>query len=227
MRDYRGFIKEVILSFWGLRGPARARRREILEDRFGDRRSRPATCCARSRREDRARHRSPRLYETRGARSRRSDHQDVEAELGNIQTGSSSTVSRARSRRPRPSTAARAQGLQFGRGHAVRCRHQRTLTRAFHRPLVEPAQRAPSITRFNPPKVAGIDDEDGGPLVQRHDDKAETLRSGSTNTTEDEAADRVLREARRQFSEGRRYAEVEAVEARCSRRSARERALIR
>jgi adenylate kinase len=27
----------------------------------------------------------------------------------------------------------------------------------------------------NPPRVAGIDDEDGGPLVQREDDKAETV----------------------------------------------------
>jgi adenylate kinase len=29
--------------------------------------------------------------------------------------------------------------------------------------------------RFNPPKVAGIDDEDAGPLVQREDDKPETI----------------------------------------------------
>lgn len=29
--------------------------------------------------------------------------------------------------------------------------------------------------KFNPPKAAGIDDEDGGPLVQREDDKAETI----------------------------------------------------
>jgi adenylate kinase len=28
---------------------------------------------------------------------------------------------------------------------------------------------------YNPPKVAGIDDEDGGPLVQREDDKAEVV----------------------------------------------------
>ena len=27
----------------------------------------------------------------------------------------------------------------------------------------------------NPPKTAGIDDEDGGPLMQREDDKAETV----------------------------------------------------
>jgi len=30
-------------------------------------------------------------------------------------------------------------------------------------------------TLFNPPQVAGIDDEDGGPLVQREDDKAEVV----------------------------------------------------
>ena len=30
--------------------------------------------------------------------------------------------------------------------------------------------------KFNPPKVAGIDDEDGGPLVQRDDDKPETIK---------------------------------------------------
>jgi len=30
--------------------------------------------------------------------------------------------------------------------------------------------------KFYPPKVAGIDDEDGGPLVQRDDDKAETIK---------------------------------------------------
>ncbi|HTX56746.1 MAG TPA: adenylate kinase [Candidatus Acidoferrales bacterium] len=30
--------------------------------------------------------------------------------------------------------------------------------------------------KFSPPKVAGIDDEDGGPLVQRDDDKPETIR---------------------------------------------------
>jgi adenylate kinase len=30
-------------------------------------------------------------------------------------------------------------------------------------------------TSTNPPKVAGIDDEDGGPLMQRGDDKAETV----------------------------------------------------
>jgi adenylate kinase len=30
---------------------------------------------------------------------------------------------------------------------------------------------------FNPPKVAGVDDEDGGPLVQRDDDKAETVKT--------------------------------------------------
>ncbi len=29
--------------------------------------------------------------------------------------------------------------------------------------------------KFYPPKTAGIDDEDGGPLVQRDDDKAETI----------------------------------------------------
>ncbi len=29
--------------------------------------------------------------------------------------------------------------------------------------------------KFYPPNVAGIDDEDGGPLVQRDDDKAETI----------------------------------------------------
>ncbi len=29
--------------------------------------------------------------------------------------------------------------------------------------------------KFYPPKVAGIDDEDGGPLIQRDDDKAETI----------------------------------------------------
>jgi adenylate kinase len=28
---------------------------------------------------------------------------------------------------------------------------------------------------FNPPKVAGIDDEDGGPLVQRHDDSRDVV----------------------------------------------------
>jgi adenylate kinase len=28
---------------------------------------------------------------------------------------------------------------------------------------------------FNPPKVAGIDDEDGGPLIQREDDRPETI----------------------------------------------------
>jgi adenylate kinase len=28
---------------------------------------------------------------------------------------------------------------------------------------------------FNPPKVAGVDDEDGGPLVQREDDRAEVV----------------------------------------------------
>ena len=30
--------------------------------------------------------------------------------------------------------------------------------------------------RFNPPAVAGVDDEDGGPLVQRDDDKPETVK---------------------------------------------------
>jgi len=30
--------------------------------------------------------------------------------------------------------------------------------------------------KFYPPKTAGIDDEDGGPLVQRDDDKAETIK---------------------------------------------------
>jgi adenylate kinase len=30
-------------------------------------------------------------------------------------------------------------------------------------------------TITNPPKTAGIDDEDGGPLMQREDDKAETV----------------------------------------------------
>lgn len=30
--------------------------------------------------------------------------------------------------------------------------------------------------KFNPPKVAAIDDEDGGPLVQRDDDKPETIK---------------------------------------------------
>jgi adenylate kinase len=30
--------------------------------------------------------------------------------------------------------------------------------------------------KFNPPAVAGIDDEDGGPLVQREDDKPETIK---------------------------------------------------
>ncbi len=30
-------------------------------------------------------------------------------------------------------------------------------------------------TITNPPRVAGIDDEDGGPLVQREDDKPETV----------------------------------------------------
>ncbi|MBV9647351.1 MAG: adenylate kinase [Candidatus Eremiobacteraeota bacterium] len=30
--------------------------------------------------------------------------------------------------------------------------------------------------RFAPPRVAGIDDEDGGPLIQRDDDTAETIR---------------------------------------------------
>jgi adenylate kinase len=29
---------------------------------------------------------------------------------------------------------------------------------------------------FNPPKAAGVDDEDGGPLVQRDDDKPETIK---------------------------------------------------
>ncbi len=29
--------------------------------------------------------------------------------------------------------------------------------------------------RFNPPAIAGVDDEDGGPLVQRDDDKPETI----------------------------------------------------
>jgi adenylate kinase len=30
-------------------------------------------------------------------------------------------------------------------------------------------------TEFNPPRVAGMDDEDGGPLVQRPDDTAEVV----------------------------------------------------
>ena len=30
-------------------------------------------------------------------------------------------------------------------------------------------------TKFNPPRVAGIDDEDGGPLVQRPDDAADVV----------------------------------------------------
>jgi adenylate kinase len=28
---------------------------------------------------------------------------------------------------------------------------------------------------FNPPKASGIDDEDGGPLIQREDDRPETI----------------------------------------------------
>ena len=31
--------------------------------------------------------------------------------------------------------------------------------------------------KFNPPKSAGVDDEDGGPLVQRDDDKAEAIKT--------------------------------------------------
>ncbi|HVA27290.1 MAG TPA: adenylate kinase [Candidatus Baltobacteraceae bacterium] len=31
-------------------------------------------------------------------------------------------------------------------------------------------------SKFNPPVVAGIDDEDGGPLVQREDDKPDTIK---------------------------------------------------
>ncbi|GAC1658963.1 MAG: adenylate kinase [Candidatus Elarobacter sp.] len=32
-------------------------------------------------------------------------------------------------------------------------------------------------TKFNPPKVAGVDDETGEPLIQRPDDQAETVRT--------------------------------------------------
>ena len=41
---------------------------------------------------------------------------------------------------------------------------------------VHPASGRSYHTRFNPPKVAGIDDVTGEPLVQRDDDKEETVR---------------------------------------------------
>jgi hypothetical protein len=37
--------------------------------------------------------------------------------------------------------------------------------------------------KFNPPKVAGIDDEDGGPLVQRRDDTPTTWSSNARRRT--------------------------------------------
>jgi adenylate kinase len=39
-----------------------------------------------------------------------------------------------------------------------------------------PASGRTYHTKFNPPKVAGVDDVTGEPLVQREDDKEETVR---------------------------------------------------
>ena len=53
------------------------------------------------------------------------------------------------------------------------------------------------MTKFNPPKVAGIDDEDGGPLVQRPDDSAEVVTKRLAVYDEETAPlDRALRARR-------------------------------
>ena len=46
----------------------------------------------------------------------------------------------------------------------------------FYRWIHEPSGRIYSYS-YKPPKVKGIDDETGEPLVQRHDDKPETVEA--------------------------------------------------
>ena len=50
------------------------------------------------------------------------------------------------------------------------------LTKQFCRWIHEPSGRIYSYS-YKPPKVEGFDDETGEPLVQRHDDKPETVRA--------------------------------------------------
>jgi adenylate kinase len=45
-----------------------------------------------------------------------------------------------------------------------------------------PASGRTYHVKFNPPKVAGLDDVTGEPLVQRDDDKEETVRSAWRST---------------------------------------------
>ncbi len=83
-----------------------------------------------------------------------------------------------------PRTAAQAQALD-----ALLESEDRGLPEAIYfeisRPLLEerllgrwtnPRTGRVYHEKFNPPKVAGICDEDGGPLVQREDDKPDTIK---------------------------------------------------
>ncbi|MDQ2680850.1 MAG: adenylate kinase [Candidatus Eremiobacteraeota bacterium] len=53
---------------------------------------------------------------------------------------------------------------------------RQTLVRRLSARWSNPRNGRTYNTLTNPPKAAGIDDEDGGPLMQREDDKAETVQ---------------------------------------------------
>ena len=82
-----------------------------------------------------------------------------------------------------------------------------TLITAFARALDQSAQR-PNVQHRDAIRrsIAGIDDEDGGPLVQRDDDKPETVAKRlDVYEAQTQAADRVL-PASRQAGRNRRLA---------------------
>lgn len=55
--------------------------------------------------------------------------------------------------------------------------HEATVISRVADRLVNPRNGRVYHRVMNPPKKVGIDDEDGGPLIQREDDKPETIRS--------------------------------------------------
>ena len=212
--------QEVILIFLGPPGAGKGTQAKILEDRFGYRQISTGDILRRHRAEKTPLGVEAQKLHGRGqARPRRPGHSDGRsASWTHVGRRDPRRFPAHDRRRPRPST--RCSSARAPSAVAVICSTSIRRCWSSASPAVGRTRATGRVyhEQFNPPKVAGIDDEDGGPLIQRPDDTAEVVGKRLEEYEEKTAPlIALLRDARRLRARRRAGADRRRHRARSSR----------